>query len=62
MLVLKDGTISVPNLRCHYFPPFKKLHKNAVKTAISLDIEMFSNIRHDFESIDRQILQILTPK
>lgn len=33
----------------------ERVHKNAVKIAVSLDIQMLSNIRRDFEAIDRQI-------
>lgn len=32
------------------------MRKNVVKTAISLDMQMLSNIIGDFEAIDRQIL------
>lgn len=44
------------------FPLFQEImHENTVKTT-SVDMQILSNIRRDFESIDRQILQVLTPK
>lgn len=45
------------------FPLFQEImHENTVKTTTSVDMQMLSNIRRDFESIDRQMLQVLTPK